>query len=54
MIFKPGIASERSWRKLRSFDWLARAIEGARFRDGREASENTNASAHPQLASAAA
>ena len=36
MIFKLGLCAERSWRRLRGFKWLAKVIEGAKFRDGTE------------------
>ena len=36
MIFKPGLCAERSWRRLRGFQCLAKVIEGVRFRDGIE------------------
>jgi putative transposase len=36
MIFKLGLCAERSWRRLRGFQWLAKVIEGVKFRDGIE------------------
>jgi putative transposase len=36
MIFKLGLCAERSWRRLRGFKWLAKVIEGVKFRDGIE------------------
>jgi hypothetical protein len=36
MIFKLGMNSERSWRRLRGFEWLAKVIGGVTFRDGVE------------------
>ena len=36
MIFKLGLCAERSWRTLRGFKWLAKVIEGVKFRDGME------------------
>jgi transposase-like protein len=36
MIFKLGLCAERSWRRLRGFQWLAKVIEGVNFRDGIE------------------
>ena|SRR6267378_2142764 len=34
MIFKLGMSAERSWRRLRGFEWLAKVISGVTFRDG--------------------
>jgi hypothetical protein len=36
MIFKLGMSAQRSWRRLRGFQRLAKAIDGAKFRDGIE------------------
>jgi len=36
MIFKLGMNAERSWRRLRGFEWLAKVIGGVTFRDGVE------------------
>jgi len=36
MIFKLGLCAERSWRRLRGFAWLAKVVEGVKFRDGIE------------------
>ena len=36
MIFKLGMSAERSWRRLRGFEWLAKVIGGVTFRDGIE------------------
>ena len=36
MIFKLGMCAERSWRRLRGFEWLAKVVSGAKFRDGIE------------------
>ena len=36
MIYKLGLCVERSWRRLRGFEWLAKVVEGVRFRDGIE------------------
>ena len=34
MIFKLGMSAQGSWRRLRGFQWLAKVIEGVKFRDG--------------------
>jgi len=34
MIFKLGLCAERSWRRLRGFQWLGKVIEGVKFCDG--------------------
>jgi putative transposase len=36
MIYKLGQSAERSWRRLRGFEWLAKVIEGVKFNDGVE------------------
>jgi len=37
MIFKLGQCAEQNWRKLRGFDYLAKVINGVKFKDGIEA-----------------
>ena len=42
MIYKLGQSAERSWRRLRGFEWLAKVVEGVKFSDGIEVKmENT-------------
>jgi len=36
MIFKLGMSAEKNWRRLRGYQWLAKVIEGVKFRDGIE------------------
>jgi len=36
MIFKLGMSAEKNWRRLRGFEWLAKVINGVKFRDGVE------------------
>jgi len=36
MIYKLGLCAERSWRRLRGFQWLAKVVQGVKFRDGIE------------------
>lgn len=36
LIFKLGMEAEKSWRKIRGFDHLAKVITGIRFKDGVE------------------
>jgi len=36
MIYKLGESAERSWRRLRGFEWLAKVVKGVPFRDGIE------------------
>ena len=36
MIYKLGLPAEKSWRRLRGFRWLAKVVEGVKFRDGIE------------------
>src|SRR5437660_12701004 len=33
---KLGLCAERSWRRLRGFEWLAKVVAGVKFRDGVE------------------
>ena len=45
MIYKMGLCAEDSWRKLRGFRYLAMVIEGVRFRDGIEVTEDSKVAA---------
>jgi transposase-like protein len=54
MIFKIGMNAERSWRRLRGFEWLAKVIGGVKFRDGIEVRTNASARAQPQASRVAA
>ena len=36
MIYKLGVSAERSWRRLRGFECLAKVVKGVKFRDGIE------------------
>jgi putative transposase len=36
LIFKLGLEAEKSWRRIRGFDHLAKVITGVRFKDGVE------------------
>ena len=45
MIFKMGQCAESSWRKLRGFKHLAKVIEGVKFKDGIEVTEDSKAAA---------
>ncbi|BCO30775.1 IS256 family transposase [Thiohalobacter sp. COW1] len=36
MIYKLGMSAERRWRRIRGFNYLAKVIEGVKFRDGVE------------------
>ncbi|MEM6485591.1 MAG: IS256 family transposase, partial [Pseudomonadota bacterium] len=42
-IFKLGQCAEQRWRRIRGFNHLAKVIEGVRFKDGIEDTENTDA-----------
>ena len=33
MIYKLGLCAERSWRRLRGFEWLAKIVDGVKFHD---------------------
>jgi putative transposase len=41
MIYKHGQSAERSWRRLRGFEWLAKVVEGVKFSDGIEVKMKT-------------
>ena len=45
MIYKMGIYAEDSWRKLKCFRHLAKVIEGVKFKDGIEVTEDVKAAA---------
>ena len=34
MMFKLGICAEKTWRRLRGFDYLAKVIDGVKFVNG--------------------
>ncbi len=36
MLFKLGMCAEKNWRRLRGFGYLAKVIEGIKFKDGVE------------------
>ena len=36
VIFTLGMGAERSWKRLRGFQWLAKVVSGVKFRDGIE------------------
>jgi transposase-like protein len=42
-VFKLGKVAEQHWRKLNGFEFLAKVITGARFRDGIEARDDATA-----------
>ena len=54
MIFKLGMSAERSWKRLRGFEWLAKVIDGVKFRDGIEVRTGMSARAQRQTSRAAA
>ena len=36
MIFKLGACAEKNWRKQRGFNYLAKVVQGIKFKDGEE------------------
>ena len=40
LIYKLGLEAEKSWRRIRGFDHLAKVITGVRFKDGIEVKED--------------
>ncbi len=42
MIYKLGMSAEKRWRRIRGFHYLAKVIEGVKFKDGIEVSSNTD------------
>ena len=42
MIYKLGMSAEKRWRRIRGFNYLAKVIDGVKFRDGVEVNSNTN------------
>lgn len=45
MMFKLGMCAEKSWRKLRGFNYLAKVITGIQFKDGIEVQEENRCAA---------
>ena len=43
MIYKMGMSAETSWRRLRGFRQLGKVIEGVKFHDGIEVTEDSRA-----------
>ena len=43
MIYKMGMSAETSWRRLRSFRQFGKVIEGVKFHDGIEVTEDSRA-----------
>ena len=43
MIYKMGMSAEQSWRRLRGFRQLGKLIEGVKFNDGIEVTEDSRA-----------
>ena len=41
MIYKLGQSAERSWRRLRGFEWVEKVVEGGKFSDGIEVKMQT-------------
>ena len=54
MIFKLGMSAEKNWRRLRGFEWLAKVINGVKFRDGIEVQQWVRKADHPTPRRAAA
>jgi len=40
MLYKLGMSAEKRWRRIRGFHYLAKVIEGVKFRDGLEVEVN--------------
>lgn len=45
MMFKLGLCAEKTWRRLRGFDYLAKVVTGIKFKDGVEMTEANQAAA---------
>jgi transposase-like protein len=41
MIYKLGMSAEKRWRRIRGFNYLAKVIEGVKFKDGIEVNSET-------------
>jgi transposase-like protein len=54
MIFKLGMSAEKNWRRLRGFEWLAKVINGVKFRDGIEVPQRVRKADHQTPRRAAA
>ena len=46
MIYKMGMSAETSWRRLRGFRQIGKVIDGVKFNDGIEVTEDSTAIAH--------
>ena len=45
MMFKLGLCAEGKWRKLRGFNYLAKVINGVKFKDGIEVESDNQVAA---------
>jgi transposase-like protein len=45
MMFKLGLCAEKTWRRLRGFDYLAKVVTGIKFKDGVEVTDVDQAAA---------
>ena len=45
VIYKMGMCAEKSWRRLRGFQQLAKVVEGVKFTDGNEVIKDSRAAA---------
>lgn len=54
MIYKLGQSAERSWRRLRGFEWLAKVVQGVKFNDGVEVKTDTRVRPQNQASRVAA
>ncbi|WP_293725702.1 transposase, partial [Thiolapillus sp.] len=42
MVYKLGMSAEKRWRRIRGFHYLAKVIDGVKFRDGIEVNSETD------------
>ncbi len=54
MIYKLGLSAEKSWRRLRGFEWLAKVVEGVKFSDGIEVKTEVRVTSRNQSSRVAA
>lgn len=48
MIFKLSQSAEKSWQRLREFEWLGKVIGGVKFRNGTEVQQRVRKMGNPE------
>ncbi len=52
MLYKLGMSAEKRWKKIQGFDYLAKVIEGVKFKDGVETDNQPETAGEPLVQAA--